>query len=97
MAHRGRHREQEPERPESLASGAPEAGGATSRGSIFGGQGWEAIGLRAMARLGRMLEGFAYRRLRDLDHDALEPRATRGRPLRTREESGRPAESPTTH
>ena len=48
-------------------SGAPEAGGATSRGSIFGGESLIARGWRLLARVARDLEATAYRRLRDLE------------------------------
>lgn len=76
-----------------LASGAPEAGGATSRGSRFGGRGVQASLLRALARFGRGVEAAAYRRLRDLDLGAGEPAGERGRPRRVREAAihhGRP-------
>jgi hypothetical protein len=65
-------------------SGAPEAGGATSRGSSFGGNSFQASLLRAIARIGRGLEGAAYRRLRDLDRTAGQPVGARGRPNRVR-------------
>lgn len=48
-------------------SGAPDAGGATSRGSLFGGHSWMARLLRMLARVARDLEATAYRRLRDLE------------------------------
>ncbi len=48
-------------------SGAPEAGGATSRGSLFGGDSWMARLLRMVARIARDLEATAYRRLRDME------------------------------
>ncbi len=48
-------------------SGAPEAGGATSRGSRFGGDSLFARFLRMVARVARDVEAEAYRRLRDLE------------------------------
>lgn len=48
-------------------SGAPEAGGATSRGSVFGGDGLTAKLLRMVARVARDIEAECYRRLRDLE------------------------------
>ena len=48
-------------------SGAPEAGGATSRGSRFGGDSLTAKLLRMLARVARDLEATAYRRLRDME------------------------------
>src|SRR5262245_55167468 len=66
-------------------SGAPDAGGATTRGSIFGGGTWRGHLGRAVARFGRALEAGAYRRLRDLDRGAPEPVGWRGRPRRARE------------
>lgn len=48
-------------------SGAPEAGGATSRGSLFGGDSLLAKLLRMLARVARDLEATAYRRLRDME------------------------------
>ncbi len=48
-------------------SGAPEAGGATSRGSMFGGNSLMARLLRMLARVARDLEATAYRRLRDME------------------------------
>jgi hypothetical protein len=50
-----------------LNSGAPSAGGATTVHSRFGGSGWEAAALRMIARAGRRITGFAYRRLREMD------------------------------
>src|SRR5207249_5008034 len=41
-------------------SGAPEAGGATTPGSIFGGRTWWASGWRMLARFARDLEQVAY-------------------------------------
>ncbi len=72
------------DRTSAHESGAPEAGGATSRGSFFGGTSFEASLLRALARIGRAVEAAAYRRLRDLDRTAPEPRGFRGRPHRVR-------------
>jgi hypothetical protein len=48
-------------------SGAPEAGGATSRGSVFGGDSLTAKLLRMVARVARDIEAHCYRRLRDLE------------------------------
>ena len=48
-------------------SGAPEAGGATTLGSRFGGDSMMARFLRAVARVARDVEAEAYRRLRDLE------------------------------
>jgi hypothetical protein len=59
-------------------SGAPEAGGATSHGSRFGGDSLLARFLRMVARVARDVESVAYRRLRDLEHDA---EAREGHPL----------------
>ncbi len=72
------------ERVEAHESGAPEAGGATSRGSTFGGSTWQAVLLRALARVSRGVEAAAYRRLRDLDKNASEVQGTHGRPNRVR-------------
>jgi hypothetical protein len=46
-------------------SGAPDAGGATTLGSHFGGDTWSAHALRALARWSRAIEAECYRRLRD--------------------------------
>jgi hypothetical protein len=71
-------------------SGAPEAGGATTRGSIFGGRSVVARLWRMLARVARDLEATAYRRLRDMEArrthvqhpgDAREP----GAPKRVKE------------
>jgi hypothetical protein len=73
------------------ASGAPDAGGATTRGSLFGGRGlWPSL-LRAVARLARAVEAEAYRRLRDLDRDVSDVGETRGRPHRVKEAATPPA------
>lgn len=48
-------------------SGAPEAGGATSHGSRFGGDTLKAKLLRMVARVARDIEAEAYRRLRDME------------------------------
>jgi hypothetical protein len=67
-------------------SGAPEAGGATTPGSRFGGDSWEAHLLRFVARVARDVEAAAYRRLRDMelriDPDGHNPRP--GSPRRVR-------------
>jgi len=66
-------------------SGAPEAGGATTRGSQFGGTSWTARFLRAVARIARDVEAEAYRRLRDLDRLVGTPAERRpGAPNRVR-------------
>lgn len=65
-------------------SGAPDAGGATTPGSVFGGRGRLPSFLRLVARLARSVEAAAYRKLRDLDLSAGEPQGARGRPSRTR-------------
>jgi hypothetical protein len=49
------------------ASGAPEAGGATTPHSMFGGTSMMAKMLRFMARVARNLEATAYRRLKELE------------------------------
>ncbi len=77
-------------------SGAPEAGGATTHGSVFGGRSLQAHLLRFLARWARTVEAAAYRRLRDLDRDAGEPDGTRGRPHRVRE-AFEARETPTSH
>lgn len=51
-------------------SGAPQAGGATSRGSRFGGDSLTAQLLRMVARVARSVEAEAYRRLRDLEQSS---------------------------
>jgi hypothetical protein len=71
--------------PFGRVSGAAEAGGSTSRGSIFGGVALEARLLRQLARWARAVEAGCYRRLRDLDKNAPEPIGWRGRPNRVRE------------
>jgi hypothetical protein len=48
-------------------SGAPEAGGATTAASSFGGDSYWARLLRLLARIARDLEATAYRRLRDME------------------------------
>jgi hypothetical protein len=68
-------------------SGAPEAGGATTRHSMFGGSSWLAQFLRFVARIGRDLEATAYRRLKDLEkvRTGGAPSADPGAPHRARE------------
>jgi hypothetical protein len=69
-------------------SGAPEAGGATTRGSVFGGESLMARFLRMLARIARDLEATAYRRLRDMEQRAAQEgggRARPGAPNRVRE------------
>ena len=48
-------------------SGAPEAGGATTPGSQFGGNTLKARFLRMVARVARDVEAEAYRQLRDME------------------------------
>jgi hypothetical protein len=48
-------------------SGAPEAGGATTPASQFGGNTLMARFLRMVARVARDVEAEAYRRLRDME------------------------------
>lgn len=48
-------------------SAAPIAGGATTFGSLFGGRSLQATVLKMIARLGRHMTGFAYRRLAMLE------------------------------
>jgi hypothetical protein len=74
----------EPRPGEPRPSGAPEAGGATTHGSQFGGRSTTAMLLRALARWSRAVEAMCYRRLRDMDDSAHEPSGTRGRPFRVR-------------
>jgi len=66
-------------------SGAPEAGGAVSRGSVFGGDSLMARLLRAVARVARDFEATAYRRLRDMEMRAQKgPGPRPGAPNRVR-------------
>jgi hypothetical protein len=66
-------------------SGAPEAGGATTPGSVFGGDSLEAKFLRFVARMARDVEASAYRRLRDLEREAQKAGGIRpGAPNRVR-------------
>ncbi|MCU1280429.1 MAG: hypothetical protein JWM53_3975 [bacterium] len=51
-------------------SGAPEAGGSTACGSVFGGDSLRARLLRMVARVARDVEAEAYRRLRDMEQRA---------------------------
>src|SRR5436305_1890394 len=81
-AHRG---DEQSDGSRANPSGAPEAGGATTPGSQFGGESMSASFLRAIARVARSVEAAAYRRLRDLDRSAGEPTGARGRPNRVRE------------
>ncbi len=71
-------------------SGAPEAGGATTPGSLFGGDSLLARVWRLLARVARDLEATAYRRLREMElrskHDGREHP---GAPKRTKEAVGR--------
>jgi hypothetical protein len=48
-------------------SGAPEAGGATTMHSMFGGDTWPARTWRFLARIARDLEATAYRRLKEME------------------------------
>lgn len=77
----------EPIDPENAvhSSGAPEAGGAVSAGSRFGGDSFEAKLLRMLARVARDLAAGAYRRLRDLEKQAGDSGVPRpGAPNRVR-------------
>jgi hypothetical protein len=76
-------------------SGAPEAGGATSRGSVFGGESLLAMFLRAVARIARDVEAEAYRRLRDLEQrtERREGDPRPGAPNRVRHPDGAHAKS----
>jgi hypothetical protein len=66
-------------------SGAPEAGGAVSAGSRFGGDTLQAHVLRFVARIARSVEATCYRRLRDLDLEQFgDPRGRPGAPNRVR-------------
>jgi len=67
-------------------SGAPEAGGATTRHSMFGGDSLLAHALRWMARVGRDLEASAYRRLKELERVRTggKPSDSPGAPRRAR-------------
>jgi hypothetical protein len=71
----------------SNRSGAPEAGGATTRHSMFGGDTLLARLLRMIARVGRDLEATAYRRLREMElrRTGGRPSNSPGAPRRTRE------------
>jgi hypothetical protein len=68
-------------------SGAPEAGGATTAHSMFGGDSLLASALRLLARVSRNLEATAYRRLRDLElaRTGGRPSSDPGAPRRARE------------
>src|SRR4051812_35455013 len=78
-------------------SGAPEAGGSTSRGSRFGGDSLMAKLLRMVARLARDVEAQAYRRLRDMELDEAPNDGGRrpGAPNRVR--NARDIDEPRTH
>ena len=52
-------------------SGAPEAGGSTARGSMFGGDSLLAHLLRMVARIARDVEASVYRKLRDMELRAV--------------------------
>lgn len=83
-------------------SGAPEAGGATSRGSRFGGDSLTAKLLRMLARVARAVEASAYRRLRDLERELQQRDQTiqrPGAPRRVREaaQPHPPAHEPRIH
>jgi hypothetical protein len=85
MSKRRWNGDQGDQRPgEPRPSGAPEAGGATTHGSQFGGRSTTAMLLRALARWSRTVEAMCYRRLRDMDDSAREPSGARGRPFRVR-------------
>ena len=74
-----------------LVSGAPEAGGATTAGSIFGGIGLYPMVLRAIARVARAVEATTYRKLRDLDRGAGAVTGGQGRPRRVKQAAPTPA------
>lgn len=62
-----RERIHRPDGPGRQVSGAPTAGGATTPASRWGGDHLKAKALRWIARLGRHITGFAYRRLRVME------------------------------
>ena len=68
-------------------SGAPEAGGATTHGSLFGGGSFMARTWRFLARIARDLEATAYRRLRDMEQQSKDTCEHPGAPKRTRQAS----------
>ncbi len=65
-------------------SGAPEAGGATTPGSRFGGDSMAARLLRMVARVARDVEAACYRRLRDMDRGLGPSELRPGAPRRVR-------------
>ncbi len=65
-------------------SGAPEAGGATTAGSHFGGDSMTARLLRMVARVARDVEAGCYRRLRDMDRGLGPSERRPGAPKRVR-------------
>ena len=71
-------------------SGAPEAGGATTPGSLFGGDSLPARIWRFLARVARDLEATAYRRLREMEQRSKQPGHEHpGAPKRAKEAAGR--------
>jgi hypothetical protein len=75
-------------------SGAPDAGGATTPHSAFGGRSFIASALRFLARIARNLEATAYRRLREMElkRNAGRTSSEPGAPRRTREAARKTAE-----
>jgi hypothetical protein len=73
-------------------SGAPEAGGATTAYSMFGGDSFTASFLRLVARVCRYFEATAYRGLRDLERRRTggKPSDDPGAPRRTRQAGPHP-------
>jgi hypothetical protein len=74
---------------DSNPSGAADAGGATTPGSLFGGDSLLARVWRLLARVARDLEATAYRRLREMEQRSKNGRAHPGAPKRTKEAVGR--------
>ena len=76
-------------------SGAPEAGGATTPHSMFGGDSMVARAWRFLARVARDLEATAYRRLKEME----ERRASHGpgAPRRAKEAGEKASHQPHLH
>jgi hypothetical protein len=66
-------------------SGAPEAGGATTTHSLFGGSSLAARTWRFLARVARDLESTAYRRLKEMEQRSTDGCEHPGAPKRTKE------------
>ncbi len=75
-------------------SGAPEAGGATTAHSLFGGSTFPARLWRFLARVARDLESTAYRRLKEMERRAPQNEARPGAPRRAREAEMRIGDEP---